>query len=513
MTNEILHLIVRDAQAALERPSGEAKSRQLASVLRVAIEQGQLRWGDKLPPIRDLADRLGIGKGVVSRAYQDLQVEGAVVNSHGSGTYVGAHTSPGKAKADHGEPGSFLSISSVALPGAGWRHSALARTEQGMVAEHPYARDLMRGSSDEALLPLDQVRAAAIDAAHGLTREDLQYPVSSAPEPEVVDQLLRRFRNDGIAATADQVVMANSMRQLLYLLIESMRRGHPEGQLPAVAVEDPGYQAGMDVCDSAGGKLIGVQTDSYGAMPHYLDSAIQAGASLVVLTPRAGNPTGASWSDKRRQELADVLAAYPTVRVIEDDYFADGSVTRPGSLFTDARLRERVLHVRGVTKVLGPDLRIAAALAGPALREELVKARAVTDTWPARRTQRELASVLGNPETDVLLRQVRKVYARRRGAAVSAMDAALSGTGGSVRESRDGLFVWVTLPPGYDAHVVARYLARGGFLLAPGGPFFVSPGDSLHLRLNAGSATEEELGRVGELLSRALRLAPERVTP
>lgn len=71
-------------------------SRQLAWL----ISAGRLVAGDRLPPLRVLADRLGINLHTVSAAYRHLEEDGLVATRHGSGTYVlprdpGRHTRHG----------------------------------------------------------------------------------------------------------------------------------------------------------------------------------------------------------------------------------------------------------------------------------------------------------------------------------------------------------------------------------------------------------------------------------
>ena len=117
-----------------------------------------------------------------------------------------------------------------------------------------------------------------------------------------------------------------------------------------VAVEEPGYPTIFDTYERAGYSLIGVDVDVHGAVPRSLDAALAAGAQAVLLTPRAHNPTGASWTRRRAADLADVVADHPGVLVIEDDQFAGIASTRPGSLLADTRLEERVVYIRSFSK-------------------------------------------------------------------------------------------------------------------------------------------------------------------
>ena len=72
----------------MEFRPGVPLRRQLEGALRVAIRSGRLAPGSVLPPSRDLADELGVSRGVVVDSYAQLTTEGYVMAKRGSGTRV-----------------------------------------------------------------------------------------------------------------------------------------------------------------------------------------------------------------------------------------------------------------------------------------------------------------------------------------------------------------------------------------------------------------------------------------
>jgi GntR family transcriptional regulator len=61
---------------------------QIAGRLRLAIAAGELRSGDGLPSVRQLASRLRVNPATVVQAYRELEVEGLVSTRQGTGTFV-----------------------------------------------------------------------------------------------------------------------------------------------------------------------------------------------------------------------------------------------------------------------------------------------------------------------------------------------------------------------------------------------------------------------------------------
>src|SRR3954469_4941763 len=98
-----LVLRIRSDQVLLERtnspPAGEvlvqltgeaggALHRQIEASIRDGIRAGRLARGAPLPPTRNLAAELGVSRGVVVEAYQQLVAEGYLTSRSGGYTRV-----------------------------------------------------------------------------------------------------------------------------------------------------------------------------------------------------------------------------------------------------------------------------------------------------------------------------------------------------------------------------------------------------------------------------------------
>jgi len=62
--------------------------RQLVDKIRAAARKGELLPGDKLPTVQELADSLGVAKGTVKRAYDELGNMGILEKVQGRGTFI-----------------------------------------------------------------------------------------------------------------------------------------------------------------------------------------------------------------------------------------------------------------------------------------------------------------------------------------------------------------------------------------------------------------------------------------
>jgi DNA-binding transcriptional MocR family regulator len=495
---------IRELAAFIFDEAGPPRYEQLAGVIERAIRSGELPPGDRLPTVRQLSSSMNISATTISSAFDLLGARGFISAEVGRGTFVAQNwqeTQQPPTQPNWGQRPLVAPVRIGARPP--WRRRALMRTSARLRATYPNAMECSTGRPDPALLPLETIRTAWSSSFQDVSMGDLQY-AGTEPIRPLSEVLLPILEADLIPVRAQDLIIGSSAQQFFALVYEVLA-ARQDTEALVVAVEEPGYPTLLDTLERAGSRLLGVAVDSFGAIPASLDAALRDGAQLVVLTPRGHNPTGASWSRERLSELADVLSAHPRAMVVEDDQMAGIATTRPGSLLSFPALESRVLHVRSFSKSIAPDLRMAAGVARPLLREPLADAKSFADGWSSRLLQRVLAKTLRDEEVFAVLGRARDAYRDRRQRASAALNRVLSPVGGGACSGPDGVNVWVRLPPGVDAKDVLERSAGGGVRVADGEPFFLTPGHSDVVRLNAGSVKTEDAGRAGEILAQAVQ--------
>jgi len=72
----------------IEYNSGIPVYKQLINLIITAVNNGQLLSGEKLPPLRKLAEQLDINVNTVAKVYKELELRGVVKSYAGKGYFI-----------------------------------------------------------------------------------------------------------------------------------------------------------------------------------------------------------------------------------------------------------------------------------------------------------------------------------------------------------------------------------------------------------------------------------------
>jgi len=75
-------------QFELDFRSGQPIYLQIADQIRQKVANGELKPGDQLPTVRQMATDLRVNFNTVARAYRMLDEAGLISTQHGRGTYI-----------------------------------------------------------------------------------------------------------------------------------------------------------------------------------------------------------------------------------------------------------------------------------------------------------------------------------------------------------------------------------------------------------------------------------------
>ena len=399
---------------------------QIERALRDAARSGRLAPGAALPSSRTLARDLGISRGVVVEAYQQLVAEGFLETLPASRTVIARGV--GRASPDATE-----------APSAGMKF------------------DFRPGLPDLTLFPREDWGRAAWRVIRELRPHQLDYgdPRGTRELRSALAHYLGRAR--GVVSGASRVVVCSGFAQALGIVA----RGLASLGVRRLAMEDPGHPDQRRIVSQAGLTPVGVPVDQHGLVTDRL-AGTRAKAALV--SPAHQFPTGSVLAPDRRRALL-AWAERESAFVIEDDYDAEYRYDRAPVGALQGLAPDRVVYAGSASKILAPALRLGWLVVPPSLVEVTAEIKKWSDLGSSFIEQIVLAAFLQEGSLDRHLRRMRMVYRMRRDALLDAL----------ARHRREwipygaaaGLHLMVALPAGTSEHDVAVAAAKRSIRLYP----------------------------------------------
>jgi GntR family transcriptional regulator / MocR family aminotransferase len=363
-----------DLLLALE--PGLGRRRGLEQALRRAIRGGRIAVGERLPATRVLARDLGVARGTVVEAYEQLIAEGYLTARQGSGTEV-AHTAlvPAPPQPEPAAP---------PVP----RYSF-----------HP-------GVPDPTAFPADQWVRALRRALRTVRPERLGYgdPRGTPELRFVLASYLARAR--GVDTSPERVVTCAGFVRGLDLLCDVLRGLGAR----RMAMENPSIRQHREVVAAAGLEIVPLEVDEHGARVDQLEASH---ADAVLVTPAHQFPLGSTLSPQRRSAIVE-WARRSGGFVIEDDYDGEFRYDRQPVGALQALDPERVVYAGTASKTLAPALRLAWLALPPILVDPIAELKGLAERQLPFTEELALAELIESGDWDRHLRRMRGRFRDRR---------------------------------------------------------------------------------------------------
>ncbi|MFF1698348.1 PLP-dependent aminotransferase family protein [Streptomyces sp. NPDC058257] len=306
----------------------------------------------------------------------------------------------------------------------------------------------------------------------------LQYSTTEG-EPALRAAVAARTAARGLPTDADDVLVTTGSQQALSLLATALVEPGD-----AVLVESPCYLAALQAFAFAGARVVPVPCDAAGIDPAALDELVAAyRPKLLYTVPTFQNPTGRTLPAGRRAEIAAV-AARRGLWIIEDDPY--GELRFEGErvpwIAEYPGAEDRTALLGSFSKVMAPGLRLGWLRGPAALLRACAVAKQAADLHTPTVNQLAAARYLADNDLDAHVARVAGAYRERRDAMLLGLADALP-EGSSWIRPEGGMFVWATLPEGYDSAALLPGVVKHDVAYVPGAPFYAAEPDPATLRM------------------------------
>lgn len=379
---------------------------RLAEAVGNDILSGKLKVDERLPAHRDLAWRLKIGIGSVTRAYAILERRGLVRSVHGRGMFVAVRQENSATRFDL----------ATNMPPPMFTNRALASTLTRLAKQ-----------VDPDLF-------------------NIYPPVAGHLEHRRI--MAHWLAGLGIDVTPEGLLLTSGAQQALNVALNVIR--------PSVTyaiTEEQSYPGMLGAMRQSRLPIHAAMMDAEGILPDALDEILQRNQgkrAVVYLTPTMHNPTTATMELQRRKNIAFICKKFDTWIIEDGVYVAERNLSRPSFM---ELAPERTFHVSSLSKILSPGLRIGALVPPDHYLEKCLPALLTSSLMIAPLSYAMMAQWMENGTAESVRNALHREALRRQELVVSNLPEV-------IKPRYHAFHVWLPMPAEQVARVIeqARHL-------------------------------------------------------
>jgi DNA-binding transcriptional MocR family regulator len=483
----------------LDRKSKQPLHRQVFEQLKNMIDQNVLAAGTRLPSTRALADKHGISRTTVLRAYEELWGQGYVESCPGSYTTVRAKT-PIAAPVEKMEK-NLIDWGGATTPASRELYDTVSRfPSSGYRPSSPEMLDMASLDIDHRILPIEDFRRCLTKVVIEETRIFNYGPAEG--DRNLRESIVSRLRIHGIFCDPEEVLITNGSQQSLDLVIRSFVR---PGSV--IITESPTYMHALPLIRFYGARLVNLDMGEKGMNLGGLERKLKkARPEFIYTMPNFQNPTGITMSQSIREDLLHIAGRYG-IPIVEDAFEEEmkyfGRVPMPIKSMDTYRI---VIYMSSFSKVLFPGIRMGWIAADRDIIQRITALKRVTDLSSNSVIQSSLCEFLRRGYYDLHIKRMHRIYKKRMLTAIENLKLRLPEDRVLWEEPLGGYLIWLRLEGlKISEDELHSGLREEGILVSKGSRFFPKTPSDHHIRLSISRLNEDEIVEGVKRLARALR--------
>ena len=340
--------------------------------------------------------------------------------------------------------------------------------------------------------PLEQLQeiCAEVIATDGAAA--CQYG-STEGVPELLEILAQRYRDQGLSyVTKENITIITSSQQGLDTVGKIfLNRGDK------YICELPSYLGALGAFNSYGGVGVGIPQDEQGMSAVELEKTLAEMKAkgekpkFIYLIPDFQNPAGMTMPEARRIEILNIAKKHE-IMIIEDSPYRELRFSgKPQRMLYDLDNGEgNVITLGTFSKIFMPGFRMGWVLAHPMVIDNFVKAKQSTDLCTSAFLQKITVKFFQKNYFDANVKKIVDMYRSKLKAMLGAFEKYMP-EGVTWTRPEGGLFLFLTLPEGYDAEELFQIAIEKNVAFVLGTVFFVNGGGKNTMRINFSYMSEE----------------------
>ncbi len=365
------------------------------------------------------------------------------------------------------------------------------------VTEDPEIISFAGGLPSPESFPYQDIKEVAVQVLEENGAQALQYSTTEGYYP-LREWVSHRYQARGLKVEPEEVLVTNGSQQGLDLVGKIFLN-----QNDPVLVERPTYLAALQSFGLYEPEFHSLPLEKDGVDVNHLEEARDRfHPKLFYAVPSFQNPTGISYSLKRRKEVARALKDSNTV-FVEDNPYGEIRFMGEDHPPVKAFLEDSVL-LGSFSKIVSPGIRLGWITAPLEVMDKLVTAKQASDLHSSLLSQMIVHRYLTHYDVEAHLNKIRCMYRRQRDLMVSLIKEEFP-EDVECTEPEGGMFLWVTLPEGTSSLELFEMALKEKVAFVPGQAFYAEKPQLNTLRMNFSNSSEEKIKEGISRLARSIR--------
>lgn len=363
------------------------------------------------------------------------------------------------------------------------------------------------GLPNPAFFPVTEIQRATQRVFAEYGPGVLQYS-NTEGDIKLREQISARYlARKGVSIPVENIFITNGSQQGIDLLGKVLLNDGDK-----VLIEEPGYLGTIQSLSLFRVQFVPVPVGDDGMDVAMLGKvSAGCGAKMLYTVPTFQNPSGISYSNANRQEVAAIAEDNKFI-VVEDDPYGELRFFGQGAKSFYHYLPNQTVLLGSFSKIVAPGFRLGWIAAPAWICEKLIIAKQAADLHTSSFAQKIMYEFLQENDLDHHIEKITEAY----GTQCQAMQEALARyLPASIRFTRPegGMFLWGRLPEDMDSMKLFQEAVREKVVFVPGDPFYTNKTNTAAFRLNFSCVDPETIQEGVKRMARALeKFRPDQIS-
>lgn len=364
------------------------------------------------------------------------------------------------------------------------------------VTDDPDIISFAGGLPNPDSFPQKEIAESASYVIKNSGAEALQYSTTEGYVP-LRKVIAERYAADGLKVDVDNILITNGSQQGLDLVGKVFLNFDDP-----ILVEKPTYLAAIQSFGLYEPKFMSVPLLNDGVDLDIFQTLIENyEPKLFYSIPNFQNPTGISYSLKKRELIGKILNENDTVLVEDNPY---GEIRFMGEKLPSIKsFTDHSILLGSFSKIVSPGIRLGWIVADDETMHHLVTAKQASDLHSNFLSQMIVYRYLTGYNVEEHLWKIRNMYKNQRDCMIQMIRKYFP-ENVTCTEPEGGMFLWVTLPEGKSSMELFEIAIEDDVAFVPGEAFYLDDPELNTLRLNFSNSNnakiEEGIKRLGNAI-------------